>query len=448
MSNHSLGSGINFDYSPGSFLPVVHLNCYDEITRKGARVYGDSGNSYESTIGKVRDYTAEGNVVPERFKSYSEIPIDPSIVTAANGQGMTTEEFFEILDPKSNYKEGDPLAEYTALDRQFIRYGYIAPKSNLLSPKMKVPMEYTIANTPANNVLMPAYTRTRLFFSEIRDLDLDPSLLVATTRRQKENYISTMSVEDNLTPHSRLHIISEAVTPPSIRLGLSAYKSGFITHGISFTYTRDFARDITLDLFKQALRRAAMKERVALFVHILDTIRSGYSVYGLSSGVSSTTAISLDAVGVTGAGIVSFIAVMLMMYNMRPYKPEYLVMNINTYIAYLQATVPSNIQESTILSTLSKLKVPNIANPVKTVKNWFIDRPDVLVVPDYALPVNKIIFIDPANGLERVIKQGSELNELGYTVRTRTFDQVVTVTDGLAPYPQYKDAVKILSLTT
>ena len=431
----------------GKPLPSVFFGAHDPVTLKGAMVHaGSLTEKHASTTGVVKNYAAPDYVF-EVYNKFNEVPMDPSLSIRACALGISTEQFLEYLDPTSKYKEGDHLGSLSALERQYYRYGFIRAKRNLNTPQTEVPLKYIAANTPANNLLLPAYTKGLIFWSKIRDLELDPNLLLASTRMQKEQFIQVLSVDDSNFGNRRLTIITENVQGPSVRLSLKTFTGGFIKHGLSLTFSADFVRYVTLDLFSQALVRAAMKERVAHFIHILEVIMDGYPAYGLEGGVPTTKAISLDPNGIVAEGNISYIAIMTMIYRMRPYKPDHIIMNFKTYLAYVQAKPPANFLEASFLATLSKLHVTNLPNPIVTAHNFTLENPPVLVVPDYALADNIMIFQNVSRSLTRVVLQGSEIDQTQFDVASQTNLRVMFIQDGLSPLPDFHDATQVLSLT-
>jgi len=420
--------------------PKRFLTNFSDETLQATRVFEDSK---ENLSGVTFDYGQNPDIVNVRTP-FNEIKLDPSMVTFANDQGMSVSELLEEMDPSHAYAADDPLGNHTALGRQLIRFGFKTQDDNPREPRMTVPLKYQVAHTPANSVLFPAFMKDTLFWTPLQDVEFDPNLLFASTRTQREDTYKTIRINDSQWRHKRLQRISEMAEVPVSQLTLSGYSGTMIKHGVGLTFSREFANGVDIQLFGKAMERSALRERKAYFDHVLTTIISGDTIYGLTSGATSTQAVSFDST-ISAAGQISYFALSLMLHGMRPYKPNLALQNINTFQSYIQAVPPANLIAFDELRVLAASAYPEMPKP--TNPTYLGQSPSSLITDTAVIADNAIILMDTKESLGRVVKAGGEVNDTGYDMQHQVFKQISTIYDGIEILPAFRDSCQILSLT-
>jgi len=422
--------------------PARVLSSMSDETKAATQIYSNQ----QSVHGSCGNYMGDHELASTRVEDFTKLRIDPSMVEYVNANDMSLPEYLEELDPSANYAVGTPLSMMSALDRQFMRFGFLKPNGrNVQGCNNSLPLAYSIAHTPANTVLFPAFMKQNIFWEPLKDVDLDPNVLFATTRAQNEETWKQIQINDSQWRNKRLFKLAEMAEVPVSRLTLSGYSGSMTKHGIGHWYSMEFARKVSMDLFQRAIQRSAMKERRSHFDHVIDVIQNGNTTYGMATGANVEYAEDYDAIGCTGDGEISFLALSLFLYGMRPYKPTLAVQNVNTFHNYIQATPPKNVTDVEVLRLMAASRYPGMPQPVNY--DFMGQTPPALVVPNDVLADNVIIFIDVANSIERVVQTGMEINDLGYNMDNQTYKQIHTMKDGIGFLPAFLESCKILSLT-
>jgi hypothetical protein len=421
-----------------SNTPKRFLTCLNDETVNSTKMYD---LSQKSLSGVILDYT-EGNVAP--VSDFSQVIIDPSMVTYANNRGISLGEYMEELDPSSNYSADSPLGKVSALQRQYIRFGFKSadPKSN--EPRATVPLSYTIAHTPANSALFGSFLKDMIFWEPIRDAEYDPNMLFAYTRIQKEDTYKQIRVNDSQFRNRRLHRIGENAEVPVSHMTQSGYTGTMIKHGIGLAFSQEFADNVEMKLFAKAVQRAGLRERKSYFEHVISTLLSGDSIYGLTTGATVTKADVYDST-IAAAGEISYFALSSYLHNMRPYKPNLAIQNLATYHSYISATPPSNMIEFDQLRVLAQTAYPEMPRLLNT--DFLGQSPSALITADGVIADNLILTIDTKESIARVVKAGGEVNDTGYDMQHQNYKQISTIIDGIEILPSFRDACQVLSLT-
>ena len=423
-----------------------YLGAYDQETLAALETFPGEFDSAGALNGKIHNYNNDGQHL-ELVENYLQVKADPSLLSWCKLNNIHISQALEQMDPSYRYAGDDAFRGTTALERQFARFGFLRPRGGKLSIVNDFKLSAAIANTPANQLYFPTYQSQALFWDPILDQDLDPNMLLAGTTTSKERTFKHIRVDDSGFRHRRIppQGIGEQSEVPVSNITTYGFAGNMIKHGVGYSYSREFAMFTDFDVADMAFARSRIKERIAYFNHILDTILNGNTYYAITNACSSVTAFSLDPSAISGDGELSFYAQLMHLYSMRPYKPMAFC-NVSTYHSFLQAIPPKNMVDTEILRALVGMKgYPDMPKPVN--REFLQFTPDVKVVPDTSMPNNIILYMDPRYTVARKVLAGGEWSDLAYNVELGRYKQIYQIYDGIEALPSMRDAAKVLSLT-
>ena len=426
-----------------------HLGSYDQETLKAcADGGGDFDNKNNPLNGKLFNYTNVQSLSDLPIcESYVNVPADPSLIRFCDNQKVTLLQALEVMDPSHRYLGQEGLDKTDALERQLIRFGHIQPRRRGYGHTSSFTLSAAVANTPANQLYFPAAQARALFMDPILDQDLDANMLFSGTSTSKERTYKQIRVDDSQFRHMRIPStgVGEQAEFPTSNITTYGYAGNMIKHGMAYSYSREFALYTSFDFAQMAFARASIKERIAYFNHVLDTVINGNTAYGLLNGVTPTTAYSLDPTNITGDGQLSFLSQLSHLYGMRPYRPMAFC-NISTYHSFLQAVPPKNMVDTEILRALVGNKgYPDMPRPVD--QSFLQFTPQVKVVPDTSMATNLILYMDTAHAIGRKVLANGNWSDLIYNGELQRYKQIFSQIDGVEILPAFYESAKVLSLT-
>lgn len=388
-------------------------------------------------ISQLRRYVSENNMGGK----FMQVPVGIDTVELGRRLGMTFQETLEELDP--SYYYDNKLGEISAFERQQIRLQWKSTESNHFGPRRSETLEFMMKNTPLSAIMFPEKIMSAIHWETLIDVEFDPNMLIAGTTVQTEDITKAVIVDDSQFRNRRKFKHSEGATLPVSTLRHSSYKSGVSKHGAGLAWSREFARKTNLDLFNQAIQRLGLKERRDLFDHIIDVMLTGDNVYGVPAA-TAVNAGSFDSEGISGSGEYSYLAQSRFLYGQRPYGPSLALVNVNTHAEFIGAAPPAEVTNQEILNILMKNNYPSMPKPINP--SFLGTAPPALVVANDILADDKIIYMDVKNGLQRIVIQGSDIDETDYAVQQQMYKRFFTIEDGFFPHPSYPDAVKVMNL--
>lgn len=363
---------------------------------------------------------------------------------AAADASMTFWQYLEMIQPT---KPGETLS---AFERQLQLSGIIVqskPELGLFSS----PGEYFFqSDRPGSAILFPVLLQKTALWTKLKSF-VDINKIVATTRTiAGTSAYSALSIDDSNitgatnTAHGRRFRVDQRGNFPAVTIGWSEKTNAVTKHGVQLNWTYEFVRRASIELMQTVVARIMLQDQLELFNEAVSIVINGD---GTANPACTVKTLKKTAAGATPnqivtnatvAGELTYETWLKFIGGSRPYSFDAVIGNLNTLVKFITmqrptmdpAEVITNLLEAKNQGT-AKLETPLFPNTT-------------LYLAD-SMPDDKLLALDTAFALERVIELGSDLKEVERVIQNQTEAMIISIADNVSKI--FNEAAQLLDFS-
>jgi len=342
--------------------------------------------------------------------------------------GLSYSQYLERLDPSCEYSGG--LAELDAYERQLYKLGLSVSEDGKTGTR-PVPVKYFLLDEEHRILFKEFLDRT--VRAKMFDDRYDVNSILATTRFIQGESAKGVELDFTKIEENPYVSIGKGAEIPIVEIGWSDTEASLAKKGVAVKYTYEFLRRANIDMVRLIFERIALADKKSTF---------NYAASYLFTGSPVTTVTSLDSAA--AAGDITYKAWLSFLETAGVYTFDTVITSKDVALKILLMSRPelNPSQAMALLSEIgvgSKPKVINVPN--------FAVAPSIYVVPDGTFGTgndDKALFFDSRYALERIVEQGSEINETQKFITSQHEVVVQTINEGFTTF--MADAKKVLQL--
>lgn len=365
--------------------------------------------------------------------------------------GMTFWQYLEMIQPS---KSTDSL---TAFERQLQLNGIIVqskPELGLFSS----PGEYFFqSDRPGSAILFPVLLQKTALWTKLKGF-VDINRIVATTRTiSGTTAYSVLSIDDSAITggqltggitqpmaHGRRFRVDQRGNFPSVNIAWSEKTNAVTKHGVQLNWTYEFVRRASIELMQTVVARIMLQDQLELFNEAVSIVINGdgtanppCAVKTLKKTAAGATANQI-VTNATAAGELTYETWLKYIGNTRPYTYDAIFGNLSTLVKFVTMSRPT-MDPAAIITNLLEAKSQGTAK---------LDTPlfpNVTLFLAENMPDDKVLGIDTAFAIERIIELGSDLKEVERVIQNQTEAMVISISDNVSKI--FNEAASVLDFS-
>jgi hypothetical protein len=384
------------------------------------------------------------------IKTYAkaeDVPLGIDLYREANELGMTFWQYLEVIQPS---KEGDKL---DAFERQLKACGIIT-KSNPDAGLYSSPGEYFFqSDRPGAAILFPVLLQKTALWAKLNRV-ADINKIVATTRTiAGTSAFQALNIDDSeitgADGKGRRFRVDQRGNFPRVKISWSEKTNAVTKHGVQLDWTYEFVRRASIELMQTVVARIMLQDQKEVLNDAVNIAINGDGTGANPAATVKTFCISTIAPGAneiqlpTGvaqaAGALPYEGYLQFIGGMQPYTPNIVCGTLNTLVKFVTMSRP-NMDPSEIITRLQEAKSQG------TVRISEIVFPNVELILIDSMPESKLLAMDSAFALERVIELNSDIQEAEKVISNQTEKMVLSIADTVSKL--FPEAIQVLDFSS
>ena len=380
----------------------------------------------------------------KKYDKAADVPLTVDLYREANELGMTFWQYLEVINPT---KGTDTL---DAFERQLEASGIIV-KGNNEAGIYSSPGEYFFqSDRPGSAVLFPVLLQKTAMWAKMKRVT-DINKLVATTRTiAGTSAYQTVAIDDsNLNGpdgKGRSFRVDQRGNFPSVKVGWSDKTNAVTKHGVQLDWTYEFVRRASIEVMQTIVARIMLQDQIEVVSEAISVAINGDGTspaaqvltFCGSAMTPGANEIKLAAAS-SAAGVLPYDGYLKFIGGMAPYAPNIICGTLNTIVTMVTMARP-NIDPAELISRLQDTQTQGTG---KLMEGIF---PNVEMIVAEGMPDNKLLALDTAFALERVIELNSDIQEAEKAISNQTEKMVLSIADTVSKL--FPEASKVLDFSS
>ncbi len=380
----------------------------------------------------------------KKYDNAADVPLTAELYREANELGMTFWQYLEVINPS---KATDKL---DAFERQLQASGIIV-KTDPVAGIYSSPGEYFFqSDRPGSAVLFPVLLQKTALWAKMNRVT-DINKLVATTRTiAGTSAYQTVAIDDSAIVGKDGKGMSFRVDQrgnfPRVKVSWSDKTNAVTKHGVQLDWTYEFVRRASIEVMQTIVARIMLQDQAEVVEEAISVAINGDAtspaatvITFAANAVTPTDTEILLSTASSAAGVLPYEGYLKFIGGMKPYAPNVICGTLNTIVTMVTMARP-NIDPSELISRLQDTRSQGTANLIENV------FPNVEMLVADSMPDNKLLALDTAFALERVIELNSDIQEAEKAISNQTEKMVLSIADTVSKL--FPDACKVLDFST
>ena len=383
------------------------------------------------------------------IKTYAkaeDVPLTLDLYREANELGMTFWQYLEIVNPS---KDTDKL---DAFERQ-LKLANIVVKSDPNKGIYSSPGEYFFqSDRPGAAILFPVLLQKTALWAKLNRV-ADINKLVATTRTLSgSSAFQSLSIDDSditgTDGKGRRFRVDQRGNFPRVKISWSEKTNAVTKHGVQLDWTYEFVRRASIELMQTVVARIMLQDQKEVLNDAISIAINGdggpspaaaVKTFCLSTVTPTASEIQLNTGTTQAAGEIVYEGYLKFIGGMQPYAPNVICGSLNTLVKMVTMARP-NMDPAELVTRLQESKSQGTgvidANLFPNVELLLID----------SMPESKLLALDTAFALERVIELNSDIQEAEKVIGNQTEKMVLSIADTVSKL--FADACLVLDFSS
>jgi hypothetical protein len=359
--------------------------------------------------------------------------------------GMTFWQYLEMIQPSK------PTDNLTAFERQLQLNGIIVKSRPDLGLYSSSGEYFFQSDRPGSAILFPVLLQKTALWTKLKAF-VDINRIVATTRTISgttaytalsidDSNISNSNGQGTASAHGRRFRVDQRGNFPAVNIGWSEKTNAVTKHGVQLNWTYEFVRRASIELMQTVVARIMIQDQLELFNEAVSVIINGD---GVANPACTVKTFKLTSAGATvnqivdsgaAAGVLTYGGWLKFIGGSQPYTYNTVFGNLNTLVKFVTMSRPT-MDPAEIITNLLEAKNQGTAK---------LDAPlfpNVTLFLADSMPDDKLLAVDTAFALERVIELGSDLKEVERVIQNQTEAMVISIADNISKI--FNDAAQLL----
>jgi len=380
----------------------------------------------------------------KKYENAADVPLTAELYREANELGMTFWQYLEVINPS---KDTDKL---DAFERQLQASGIIV-KTDPVAGIYSSPGEYFFqSDRPGSAVLFPVLLQKTALWAKMNRVT-DINKLVATTRTiAGTSAYQTVAIDDSAIVgedgKGRSFRVDQRGNFPRVKVSWSDKTNAVTKHGVQLDWTYEFVRRASIEVMQTIVARIMLQDQAEVVEDAISVAINGDSTSPAAQVMKfccNNTTPGANEILISGAtsaaGVLPYEGYLKFIGGMKPYAPNVICGTLNTIVTMVTMARP-NMDPAELISRLQDSRTQGTANLIENV------FPNVEMLVADSMPDNKLLALDTAFALERVIELNSDIQEAEKAISNQTEKMVLSIADTVSKL--FPAACKVLDFST